>query len=156
MAFVTALADFDRLSPYGAATSLPAYLLGPSLTGRNGHHDRVAFCGFTTYLLLGSLLLFKHGCFSLFEAARASRALDPPTSSSLAEEMRRRSLLLSTAGARLPTLAACRQVMWAWLSFPIGVELPDDRTGFSHDQARVPEAAAGRGTSGASAPETVG
>jgi CO dehydrogenase/acetyl-CoA synthase epsilon subunit len=86
MAFVTALAGFDRLSPYGAATSLLAYLLGPSLTGRNGHHDRVAFCGFTTYLLLGSLLLFKHGCFSLFEAARASRALDPPTSSSLAEE----------------------------------------------------------------------
>jgi hypothetical protein len=34
--------------------------------------------------------------------------------------------------------------MWAWLSFPIGLELPDDRTGFSHDQARVPEAAAGR------------
>ena len=87
MAFVTALAGFDRLSPYGAATSLLAYLLGPSLTGRNGRHDRVAFCGFTTYLLLGSLLLFKHGCFSLFEAARASRALDPPTSSSLAEEM---------------------------------------------------------------------
>ena len=65
MAFVTALAGFDRLSPYGAATSLLAYLLGPSLTGRNGHHDRVAFRGFTTYLLLGSLLLFKHGCFFL-------------------------------------------------------------------------------------------
>jgi hypothetical protein len=74
MAFVTALAGFDRLSPYGAATSLLAYLLGLSLTGRNGHHDRVAFCGFTTYLLLGSLLLFKHGCFSLLKLL-ARRAL---------------------------------------------------------------------------------
>jgi hypothetical protein len=32
--------------------------------------------------------------------------VDPPTSSSLAEEERLRSLLLSTAGARFPTLAA--------------------------------------------------
>jgi hypothetical protein len=65
MAFVTALAGFDRLSPDGATASLLAYLLGLSLTGRNGHHDRVAFCSFTTYLVLRSLLLFKHGCFSL-------------------------------------------------------------------------------------------
>jgi hypothetical protein len=34
------------------------------------------------------------------------RACDPPTSSSLAEEKHLCSLLLSTAGARLPTLAA--------------------------------------------------
>jgi hypothetical protein len=33
--------------------------------------------------------------------------MDPPTSSSLAEGKRLCSLLLSTAGARFPTLAAC-------------------------------------------------
>jgi hypothetical protein len=44
--------------------------------------------------------------FFLRLAARASRALAPPSSSSLAEELRLRSLLLTTAGARLPTLAA--------------------------------------------------
>jgi len=38
--------------------------------------------------------------------SRIARAWNPPTSSSLAEEKRLRSVLLSTAGARFPTLAA--------------------------------------------------
>jgi hypothetical protein len=46
----------------------------------------------------------QHGC--LLGAAQALARTDPPTSSSLAEEKRLCSLLLSTAGARLPTLAA--------------------------------------------------
>ncbi len=50
------------------------------------------------------ILLARAILFGL--AARASRALDPPSSSSLAEEERLRSLLLTTAGARFPTLAA--------------------------------------------------
>jgi len=70
---VIALAGFDRLSPHSAAPSLLAYLLALSLMGRDGHHDRVAFCGFTTYLMLWSFLLFEHGCFSLFEPARVAR-----------------------------------------------------------------------------------
>jgi hypothetical protein len=46
----------------------------------------------------------QHGC--LLGAAQALARTDPPTSSSIAEEKRLCSLLLSTAGARFPTLAA--------------------------------------------------
>jgi hypothetical protein len=135
MAFVAALAGFDRLSPHGAATSLPAYLLGLSLTDRNGHHDRVAFCGFTTYLMLWSLLLFKHGCFSFIEAARAPRALDPPTSSSLAEEKAPPLTPPQHGGRAITDARSLRASDVGMVELPSGVELPDDRTGFSRDQA---------------------
>src|SRR5215211_8502782 len=69
--------------------------------------SRGARCGAAAFLTHSQTKSVSARSFVQDSGARdPERACDPPTSSSLAEKKHLCSLLLSTAGARLPTLAA--------------------------------------------------